>query len=290
MEADVADISQMHTVLRIVVIIAIPLGAHLLVRLIRALGARVMSSRVSSTFSKLRTVTSLLVSIAVFSMYFIAVGMMLNEFGVSLTAYFASATIIGLAVGFGSQGLVQDVVTGLTVVFSDLFDIGEMVEISGQTGVVQHIGIRFTVLTNFMGAEVFIPNRTIGNVIKYERGYVRALADITLPADPDTAAEVENRVDLIAEAAHEQFPGILITPPTIEGRFNTSSGKEFLRVKFRIWPGQGGPLESSFKREVVESLKAIDDSYADWMVGLTYEVEKEPASLPRPSRQTGRRR
>jgi small conductance mechanosensitive channel len=290
MEAEVADVGQMHTVLRILVIIAIPLGAHLLVRLIRALGAKVMASRVGSSFSKLRTVTSLSVSIAVFSMYFIAVGMMLKEFGVSLTAYFASATIIGLAVGFGSQGLVQDVVTGLTVVFSDLFDIGEMVEISGQTGVVQKIGIRFTVITNFMGAEVFIPNRTIGNVIKYERGYVRALADITLPADPDTAAEVENRVASIAEATHEQFPGILITPPTIEGRFKTSSGKEFLRVKFRIWPGQGGPLESSFKREVVESLKAIDHSYADWMVGLTYEVEKKPASLPRPTRRTGRRR
>jgi small conductance mechanosensitive channel len=164
-----------------------------------------------------------------------------------------------------------------------------MVEISGQTGIVQNIGIRFTVLTNFVGAEVFIPNRTIGNVIKYERGYVRALADITLPADPDTAAEVENRVVSIVEATHEQFPGILITPPSIEGRFKTSSGKEFLRVKFRIWPGQGGPLESSFKREVVESLKGIDDSFSEWMVGLTYEVEKKPASLQRPSRRTSRR-
>jgi small conductance mechanosensitive channel len=98
-------------------------------------------------------------------MYFVAVGLVLKEFGISLTAYFASATIIGLAVGFGSQGLVQDVVNGLTVVFSDLFDVGDMVEIAGQTGFVQKIGIRFTVLNNFMGAEVFIPNRTIANVV-----------------------------------------------------------------------------------------------------------------------------
>ena len=273
---------QSHVVLRIMVILAIAGGAHLLVLLVRRLGQRVMTSAVSSSISKVRTVTSLSVSIAVFAMYFVAVGLVLKEFGISLTAYFASATIIGLAVGFGSQGLVQDVVTGLTVVFSDLFDLGDMVEIAGQTGIVQQIGIRFTVLINFMGAEVFIPNRTIANVVKYERGYVRAIADINLLGDSVKAKEIEDRVRSIVEATYEQFPGILMTPPTIEGRFKTSSGKEFLRVKFRVWPGQGGPLEAGFKREVVESLKSIDPAYSDWMVVLTYEVEKKPVTVQRP--------
>ena len=273
------SLAQSHLVLRIVVILAIAGGAHLLVRLVRRLGQGVMASRVSTTFSKARTVTSLSVSIAVFVMYFVAVGLVLREFGISLTAYLASASIIGLAVGFGSQGLVQDVVTGLTVIFSDLCDVGDMVEIAGQTGIVQKVGIRFTVLTNFMGAEVFIPNRTITNVVRYERGYVRAIADINLLGDSVKAKQIEDRVRSIVEATYEQFPGILMTPPTIEGRVKTSSGKEFLRVKFRIWPGQGGPLETGFKREVVESLKEIDSSYSDWMVVLTYEVEKKPVSL-----------
>jgi small conductance mechanosensitive channel len=215
-------------------------------------------------------------------MYFVAVGIVLKEFGISLTAYLASATIIGLAVGFGSQGLVQDVVTGLTVILSDLFDVGDMVEIAGQTGIVQKVGIRFTVLTNFMGAEVFIPNRTIANVVRYERGYVRAIADINLLGDSVIAKQIEDRVCSIVEATYEQFPGILMTPPTIEGRVKTSSGKDFLRVKFRIWPGQGGPLEAGFKREVVESLKGIDPAYSDWMVVLTYEVEKKPVTVQRP--------
>jgi small conductance mechanosensitive channel len=263
-------------------IIGVAAGAHLLVRIVRRLGQKVMASAVTSSYSKVRTVTSLSVSVAVFAMYFVAVGLALKEFGISLTAYLASATIIGLAVGFGSQGLVQDVVTGLTVVFSDLFDVGDMVEIAGQTGVVQKIGIRFTVLTNFMGAEVFIPNRTIANVVKYERGYVRAIADINLPSNPEMVKPVEDRIGSIVEATYEQFPGILMTPPTIEGRYQTSSGKEFLRVKFRIWPGQGGPLEGSFKREVVESLKTIDSTYSDWMVVLTYEVEKKPVTVQRP--------
>ena len=279
-------IPETTTFVHILMILAIAGSVHLLVRLVRRLGQGVMASRVSTTFSKARTVTSLSVSIAVFAMYFVAVGMVLREFGISLTAYLASASIIGLAVGFGSQGLVQDVVTGLTVIFSDLCDVGDMVEIAGQTGIVQKVGIRFTVLINFMGAEVFIPNRTITNVVKYERGYVRAIADINLLGDSAKAKQIEDRVCSIVEATYEQFPGILITSPSIEGRFKTSSGKEFLRVKFRIWPGQGGPLEAGFKREVVESLKTIDSTYSDWMVVLTYEVEKKPVSLPGTSKHS----
>ena len=91
--------------LKILMILGIAGGAHLLVLLIRRLGKQIMASSVSSSFSKVRTVTSLAVSVAVFAMYFVVVGLVLKEFGISLTAYFASATIIGLAVGFGSQGL-----------------------------------------------------------------------------------------------------------------------------------------------------------------------------------------
>src|SRR5690606_22150626 len=58
------------------------------------------------------------------------------------TTYFASASVIALAIGFGSQGIVQDVVTGLTLIFSDLIDVGDMVEISGQSGVVRSISMR----------------------------------------------------------------------------------------------------------------------------------------------------
>jgi len=165
----------------------------------------------------------------------------LKEFGVSLVAYLASASVMGLAIGFGSQGLVQDVVTGLTLIFSDLVDLGDIVEISGQTGIVRQIGMRFIVLENYLGAEVSIPNRTVTNVIKYPKGYVRCLADITLSNDPALASRMEERIDLLISSAFEQYTGIFLAPPSKEARIKTSSGKEFLRIKFRIWPGRGEP-------------------------------------------------
>lgn len=260
---------------RILLIIGVVVVSHIGVLVVRRLGDRIMTARLSPSVSKVKTTASLAISIAVFALYFGAIGLVLKEFHVSLKTYLASASVIGLAIGFGSQGLVQDVVTGITLVFSDLFDVGDMVEISGQTGIVRRVGMRFTVLENSFGAEVFIPNRTISNVVNYPLGYVRALVDITVPNDPSVADRMEQKVTSLLKSTAEQIPGISRTPPNTEGRFRTSSGKEFLRVRFCLWPGRGGPIETTFKQEVVQALKTIDTSYEEWMVSVNYEVEKK---------------
>ncbi|MFZ0448018.1 MAG: mechanosensitive ion channel domain-containing protein [Desulfatiglandaceae bacterium] len=264
---------------RMLIIAAVVAGLHLLVILVRRISNKWMSSQVSAKLSKSRTISSLTTSALVFFVYFSALGLILSEFGVSLKAYLASASILGLAIGFGSQGLVQDVVNGLTVVFSGLFDVGDMVEISGQTGIVSTFGMRFTVIQNALGAEVSIPNRTITNVVRYPRGYIRGLADITLSEDPQLAKQAEEKVKTIVRAIFEQLSGTFVYPPSIEGRIKTSSGKEFLRVKFRLWPGRGSPIETVFKQEVYYALKALDSNYQDWMVTVNYEVERKSVSV-----------
>jgi small conductance mechanosensitive channel len=271
--------TEISTSTKILVILAVVLAVHLVVIGVRRLSHQLMSAQISSSLSRTRTVTSLATSAIVFALYFSAFGLILKEFGVSLKAYLASASILGLAIGFGSQGLVQDVVNGLTVVFSGLFHVGDMIEIAGQTGIVRSFGMRFTVIENSFGARVYTPNRTITNVVRYPKGYIRGLADITLPNDPEIAKQIEEKVTSIVSATSEQLSGILLTPPSIEGRFKTSSGKEFLRVKFRLWPGRGAPIETVFKQEIVSALKELDPSYQDWMVTVNYEVERKPVSL-----------
>ena len=265
--------------IRIGLVVVISGGAHVAVILVRRLGQSISSVPFGTSLSKARSIISLGTSMIVFIIYFTAIGMVLKEFGVSLKAYLASASVLGLAIGFGSQGLVQDVVTGLTIIFSDLLDVGDMVEISGQTGTVQSIGMRFTVIRNHLGADVFIPNRSISNVINYPRGYVRCLVDVTLIGDADTASRMEQTVTSIMTGAMDQFPGIFIYPPSVEGRIKTSAGKEFLRIKFRIWPGRAAPIESSLKQEIVQTLKLIDPDYSDWMITVNFEVEQMPVSI-----------
>ena len=258
----------------ILLVVFISVLAHLLVLLVRRLGEKFMSGTMGTSFSKAKTIASLVSSVTVFSLYFAAVGFILNEAGVSIKAYLASASIIGLAIGFGSQNFVQDVVSGLTVIFSDLFDIGEMVEISGQTGIVKSVGLRYTVLENSMGAEIFIPNRKIENVVNYPRGYVRCLVDVTLSKDSEPARCMTEAVESMSRSVYEQFPGVVLRPPSIGETETTVSGKRYMRVKFRLWPGRGDLIERNFKPEVVQALKSMDPLYADWMVSVNFEVEK----------------
>jgi small-conductance mechanosensitive channel len=263
----------------------IAVGSHLIVLLIRQISHRAMTAKLSYSFSKARTLNTLVTSTFIFAIYFLAGGFMLSIMEVPIGTYIAISSVIGIAVGFGSQSVIQDLIAGLTVIASDLFDVGDMVEISGQVGVVKSVGMRFTIIVNSFGAEVFIPNRTIVNVINYPRNYVRVLADVTLSNDSEKAARMEQTVRSAVTGTYEQFPGILMTEPTIEGRQKTSAGKEFLRVKFRIWPGRGGPIESTFKQEIVQALKQIDETYADWMVTINYEVEQRAVMpLPRSGR------
>jgi moderate conductance mechanosensitive channel len=273
---DLAEFRQFDQMTRLGLILAAVAIAHLSVIAIRAASRRILATKFNRRYSKAWTLTTLLSSVAMFLLYFAAVGFTLNELGVSVTAYVASASIIGLAVAFGSQGIVQDVVMGVTIVLSDLFDVGDMVEIGGQTGIVRRLGMRFTVLVNALGSEVFIPNRSIVNVVSFARGYVRCLADVTLSADDNVAAAMEDRIRGIVAGFAEQYPGILMTQPDYEGRKSAGAGRRFLRIKFRIWPGRGAAIENEFRKETLDALKKLDENYADWMISIHYEVENRP--------------
>lgn len=275
MENILDQINELPIIWRLAVFLGFAVVTHLIVRLLRFSVDSFLGHDKAQSYKKLKSVITLATSALIFSLYFFAVGLILREFGVSLTTYLASASVVGLAIGFGSQGIVQDVVTGLTFIFSDLVDVGDLVEISGQTGVVRAITMRFVELENAMGAAVFIPNRTINNVINYPKGYIRCIVDITLRGDETAKAAGESAALSVMRSTYEQFPGIFISAPSSQGRIKLKSEKEFLRLKFRIWPNRGQPIETAFNQELVAELKRSDPDYQNWMVVITYEVEQK---------------
>jgi len=269
-------LSELNTSERIGLVLIIAIAAHLAVYGIRYLGHQLMTTESLLRWNKLRTLAGLLTSILVFGLYFGTLGFVLQEFGVSLTAYLASASILGLAIGFGSQGVVQDVVTGLTVILTDLFQVGDLVEIGDKIGTVQNISMRFTTLLNPLGAKVFIPNRTLSNVTIYPRGYLRCYADVTLSTQADLAAQMQDRVEAITRGFVEQFPGILRDDPEFDLPVTSAAGRVYLRIKFRVWPGRIVPIEQAFKNEIIQAMKLLDPDYADWMVSINNEISEEP--------------
>ena len=224
---------------------------------------------------KFVTLIQLIANGVTFAVYFFALGLALQELGVNLTGYLASASIIALAISFGSQGLVQDVVIGLTLILCDTMDVGDMVEISGTVvvvGRVEEIGLRFTTLRNYYNQVVFIPNRTIANVSRFPHGGVFAYADIQIPAGADRDKAVQ-AIGNTARGMWMQFGAIILSEPAI-GPVEAAHGGgwDFVRVHFKIWPGQGNLIETTFRQQIVSTMKTLSPNYADWQVPVTYRA------------------
>jgi len=268
---------------RLLLIVGLAVVVHVLVRIVRLISEWLVYKNhekknplgFMTQRPKFITVSRLVVSGIVFGIYFVAMGLFLQELGVNLTAYLASASILGLAISFGSQGLVQDIVTGLTLIFSDAMDVGDLVEIAGTVvviGRVEEIGLRFTRLVNFFNQTVLIPNRTIANVSRFPHGGVDAYGDVHIPAGADRD-KTGQMVRQVATGMWEQFGAIILREPVI-GSVETApdGGGAFFRVHFKIWPGQWGLIETTFRQRVVSSMKAFDPNYADWQVPVTYRA------------------
>ena len=115
----------------------------------------------------------------------------LSTFGINVAGLVAGAGIVGLAVGFGAQSLVKDVITGFFIVFEDQFAVGDQVQIGQSMGVVIEIGLRTTKVKSYTGELHIIPNGNISEVINYSIYNSIALIDISVSYESDIQA-VEN--------------------------------------------------------------------------------------------------
>jgi small conductance mechanosensitive channel len=268
---------------RLVLIVVLAVLVHLTVKTIRSISEWLINkSRAQKSpldfvthQPKFVTLIQLIANGVTFAMYFFAMGLVLQELGANLTGYLASASIIALAISFGSQGLVQDVVISLTLIFSDTMDVGDMVEIAGPVvvvGRVEEIGLRFTTLRNFYNQVVFIPNRTIANVSRFPHGGVFAYADIQIPAGTDRNRAVQ-AIGNTARGMWMQFGAIILGEPAI-GPVEAAQGGgwDFVRVHFKIWPGQGNLIETTFRQQIVSAMKTFSPNYAEWQVPVTYRA------------------
>lgn len=113
------------------------------------------------------------------------IAMIANKlFGFDLSPIFASAGIIGVAIGFGSQSLVKDFLSGVFIIAENQYRVGDIVEIMGAVGTVERVGMRSTVIRDADGSVHYIPNGTIQRVVNKTMGY--GIARFTIEVTPET--------------------------------------------------------------------------------------------------------
>jgi moderate conductance mechanosensitive channel len=138
---------------------------------------------------KAKTIGAVLKSILRYTVYFLGIGFILTEvFGtISLTL----ASIGGVAIGFGSQSIVKDVINGFFILFEDQFAVGDYINIDSKGGIVESIELRVTKLRDFNGDLHIIPNGMITQVTNHSRGDMRFLIDIDIAYEEDVDRAIE---------------------------------------------------------------------------------------------------
>jgi moderate conductance mechanosensitive channel len=172
--------------LRLLVIFVL---AVFLVRVLRAATSRLVQTAKSPTRAgqareqQTRTTADMLYRVGTAAIIVIAVLMAMRILGFDIAPALVTVGVLGVALAFGAQSLLKDLINGIFIVFEDQYSIGDTLQVNGETGRVEHITLRRTVLRNTAGAIVSIPNSLIGQVSNLSRDWSQTFVDVTVPAD-----------------------------------------------------------------------------------------------------------
>ncbi len=180
---------------------------------------------------RIKTMRGLFKSMLRYVLYFVGAIMILSELNVNTSSILAGAGIIGLAVGFGAQNLVRDVVTGFFILFEDQFAVGDYVTIAGVTGTVEDMGLRVTKIREATGELQIISNGEIKQVSNMSRGAMSVLVEVRVAREQDldrVTAVIEAAVRKVADEHRE----IVLEEPRVLG----VSGFEGAGVSLQVVP------------------------------------------------------
>jgi moderate conductance mechanosensitive channel len=173
------------TGLRLAVILVF---AILLTRMLRAVTARLVHLAKSSSRAgqmreqQTRTLAGLLYSIGAAVIGLISVLMAFEVLGFDIAPAMATAGVASIAIAFGAQSLLKDFINGFFIVFEDQYVVGDLIQVNAETGRVEHLTLRRTVIRNPAGAMVTVPNSLVGQVANLSRDWSQAFVDVTVPA------------------------------------------------------------------------------------------------------------
>ncbi|NHW34768.1 mechanosensitive ion channel family protein [Paenibacillus aceris] len=127
------------------------------------------------------TIGSLIHNLIAYTVNLICIMLILGQVGLNLGPLLAGAGVLGLAIGFGAQSLVKDVITGFFIIFEDQFGVGDVIQIDSFKGTVEEIGIRVTRIKSWTGEVHIIPNGNIKQVTNFSTYNSLAVVDVTIP-------------------------------------------------------------------------------------------------------------
>jgi len=212
----------------------------------------------------------------VFSVLFVIVSLIiLSSLGLDIGPLIAGAGVIGLAIGFGSQTLVRDILSGVFFLIDDAFRVGDYIETGGIKGMVQHISLRSVKLRHPRGMVFTIPFGDMGAVQNFSRDYIITKLDIRVRYDADIE-KIRKIIKKIGKEfeQHDEIGPVLLSPIKSQGVREMDDSAMILRVKFKTPPGEQFVVRREVYRRIQERFReeGIEFAHRNVTVYLPPEV------------------
>ena len=249
-----------RSLVRIVLVVIIALVA---LRLLRAAVGRIVAGVLSAqgeptaaqrqradTLGRVTESTGRVVIIIVAAM------MILANLGMDIGPLIASAGLAGIAIGLGAQSLVRDTINGFFILFEDQFGVGDVITVGAESGTVETIDLRRTVLRAVNGAQIIIPNGEIRVLQNQSKGWSRAVIDVQTTPYADDAQVVAVLREVTAQVVDDpQIGQHILEPPQVLGVTSISATGVTFRVLVKTEPLQQWAVERELRLRIREAFR-----------------------------------
>jgi len=240
-------------------IIVVLVVAIILTRLLRLTTARLAKLSRRETLptalraQQLRTLAGVLNSVGIAVIVFLAAMQILPLLGINMGPLLASAGVAGLAIGFGAQTLVHDVINGFFILMENQYDVGDVVRLGGVAGVVESMTLRRTVLRDDTGTVHTVPN----SEIKIVSNLTRDWAQMALHVSVDYRENSDRILELLKQVAKDlrndpEYASLLLADPQVPGIERVAGGEVDYLILIRTRPGQQYPVSRELRRRIKE--------------------------------------
>jgi small conductance mechanosensitive channel len=198
----------------------------------------------------------------------------LRVLGVDPTPIIAGAGVVGLAVGFGAQTLVKDVISGFFLLFEGLIAVGDVVSFGNSAGVVEEVGLRVTKYRTFTGELWVIPNGEIRAFGNSNREWMRAVVVVGVTYEQDISKAMRV-LDEVGKAWADECRDIVLEPPQVQGILSFGESSTALRLAIKVRPSQQGAAEFELRRRIKEAFdrEGVESPISRRMLSTQLEAE-----------------
>ena len=206
---------------------------------------------------------------------------LLGAVGVPIAPMLASAGIVGVALGFGAQSLVKDLLSGIFMLMEDQYGVGDVVDLGEATGAVEEVGLRCTRLRSLDGTVWYVPNGEIIRVGNMTRMWSRVMIEVRFAYDTDVEAARQAMIDAVeaAKGAEDEVASALLGDPEVAGIESLEYNAVMLRLMCQVNPA----TQWDVQREVRRQMRRI---FAERDISLAVPGEAMVFDTKQPTRTT----